>query len=138
MISNGQFFVLGASTTSPCKLLMYKITFSSTSVNWANQIACLSGTWSASYSESVLSSDGSIIYSFFTFGLLSTTRYLYFSGLTVSDGSVSTTRYKSSTFVSEVDGSALNGDYLVNLKSGSANSLDSAALKLNLIYPINM
>ena len=113
MISNSQFFVLGASSTSPYNLQMYKITFSSTSVNWANQIACPSGTWSAYRSESVLSSDGSTVYSFFLFGPSSTTRYLYFCGLSVSDGSVRTTRYKSGIAVSSVLGSALNGDYVV-------------------------
>ena len=114
MISNTQFFVLGASSTSPYNLQMYKFTFSFTSVNWANQIACVSGTWAASLSDSVLSSDGLTVYSFFTFGV---TKYLYFCGLSVSDGSVATTRYKSSASVLSVYGSALNGDYLVNLKS---------------------
>ena len=110
MISNTQFFVLGASSTSPYNLQMYKFTFSFTSVNWANQIACVSGTWAASLSDSVLSSDGLTVYSFFTFGV---TKYLYFCGLSVSDGSVATTRYKSSASVLSVYGSALNGDYLV-------------------------
>ena len=109
MISNSQFFVLGAAPSSPYNLQMYKITFSITSVNWANQITC-TGTWFAYNSESVLNSDGSTIYSFFLFGA---TRYLYFVGLSVSDGSVTTTRYKSSTNVFYAWGSALNGDYLV-------------------------
>ena len=111
MISNSQFFVIGVALSSPYNLRMYKITFSLTSVNWANQIACSSGTWSSYYSESVLSSDGSTVYSFFTFGASNT--YLYFCGLSVSDGSVRTTRYKSGTTVSSVWGSALNGDYVV-------------------------
>ena len=110
MISNSQFFILSVASISPYNLKMYKITFSLTSVNWANQIACISGTWSANLSESVLSSDGSTVYSFFSFGA---TRYLYFCGLSVSDGSVATTRYKSSTAVYSVYGSALIGDYLV-------------------------
>ena len=110
MISNSQFFVLGVAPASPNNLQMYKITFSSTSVNWANQIACPSGTWYAYYSESVLSSDGSTIYSFFTFGV---TKYLYFCGLSASDGSVATTRYKSSANIGNVYGSALSGDYVV-------------------------
>ena len=111
MISNSQFFVLGA--TSNYNLQMYKITFSLTSVNWANQITCSSGKLSASLSESVLSYDGSTVYSFFTFGAQT---YLYFLGLTVSTGSVATTRYKSSASVSNVWGSALNRDYVLNLK----------------------
>ena len=68
MISNSQFFVLGTSSASPYNLRMYKITFSFTSVDWANQMACTTMSWSASYSESVLSTDKFTIYSFFTFG----------------------------------------------------------------------
>ena len=111
MITNSQFFVVGVTPASPYNLLMYKITFSLTSVNWANQILCASGTWDAtSNSESVLSSDGSTIYMFLTFGA---TKYFYFAGMSVSSGSVTTTRYKSSVSVSFVWRSALNGDYIV-------------------------
>ena len=110
MISNSQFFILGATPSSPNNLKMYKITFLLTSVNWANQITC-AGTWSADLSESVLSSDGTTIYSFYSFG--SSTTYLYFCGLSVSAGSITTTRFKSSAAVSYVYGSALNGDYIV-------------------------
>ena len=111
MISNSQFFVFGVPITSPYNLQMYKITFRSTSVDWANQIIWSSTTWTAYNSESVLSSDGSTIYSFFTFGA---TKYLYFYGLYVSSGGVATTRHKSSISVSQVWGSALNGDYIIN------------------------
>ena len=111
MVSNNQFFVIGSASASSNNLNLYKITFSSTSVHWADQITC-SGTWSGSFSESLLSSDQSTIYSFFLFGPPST-YYLYFAGLSVTDGSVVTTRYKSSTTASNVWGSALNGDYVV-------------------------
>ena len=110
MISNSQFFVLGTANSSPYQLRMYKITFSLTSVDWANKISCSSGGWAASHSESVLSSDKSIIYSFFTFGV---TKYLYFAGLSVSDGSVTTTRYKSTESETITCGVALNGDYVI-------------------------
>ena len=110
MISNSQFFVLGADLASPYNLHMYKITFLSTPVDWAKQVACSSGTWTTSFSESVLSYDRSTIYSFFIFGV---SKYLYFAGLAVSDGSVTTTRYKSSISVADLRGSALNGDYVI-------------------------
>ena len=113
MLSNSQFFILGAtlaSLASPYNLQMYKITFSSTSVDWANQIVCPSLTWSASNSESILSSDRSKIYLFFIYG---SPKYLYFAGLSVSDGSVITSRYKSNAGVNYVQGSASNGDFLV-------------------------
>ena len=112
MISDSQFFVLGASSSSPNNLQMYKITFSSTSADWANKIVCSQVTWSAYLSESILSSDKSTIYSFFAFGSLPT-YYLYFAGLSASNGSVVTTRYKSNTSVFDLKGSALNGDYVV-------------------------
>ena len=110
MITNSQFFVVGVTPASPYNLLMYKITFSLTSVNWANQILCASGTWVASYSESVLSSDGSTIYMLLTFGA---TKYFYFAGMSVSSGSVTTTRYKSSIPVNFMRRSAFNGEYIV-------------------------
>ena len=110
MISNSQFFLLGAAPASPYNLQMYKITFLSTSVNWAKKVVCPMGAWSSSNSESVLSNDGSTIYSFFIFGL---TEYLYFAGLAVSDGSILTTRYKSSIGINYLLGSAMNGDYVV-------------------------
>ena len=112
MISNSQFFVVGVAYTSPNNLHMYKITFSLTSVNWANQITC-TGAWFSGFSKSLLSSDGSTIYSFFLFGPSSSTLYIYFCGLSVSDGSVLTARYKSSATAANVYGSALNGDYVV-------------------------
>ena len=110
MITSSQFFVVGVTPASPYNLLMYKFTFSLTSVNWANRILCASGTWTASYSESMLSSDGSTIYLLFTFGA---TRYFYFAGMSLSSGSVTTTRYKSSVSVNYIWRSALSGDYIV-------------------------
>ena len=113
MISSTQFFVLGVTPASPYNLQMYKITFLATSVNWANKIACTSGTWVSNISEAMLSSDKSTIYTFFIFAPAATTKYLYFAGLSVSDGSVLTTRYRSSISVDGLYGSNLNGDYVI-------------------------
>ena len=110
-ISDSHLFFLGAASASTKNLQMYKINFLSISVDWAKQIICTE-TWPVFDSESVLSSDSSKIYSFFIFGAPSTT-YLYFAGLSVSDGSVITTRYKSSADVNYLSGSALNGDYII-------------------------
>ena len=76
-------------------------------------IGC-SGTWSSNRSESLLSIDGSTIYLFFIYRPGST--FLYFAGLSVIDGSIKTTRYRSSVTANVVQGSVLNGDYIVNLK----------------------
>ena len=137
MISNSQFFVLGIAPASPNNLQMYKITFSSISVNWANQIVCTSGTWSAGFSESVLSSDGSTIYSLFTFGSIT---YFYFCGLSVSSGTVATTRYISSSSVTNVQGSVLNGDYVVSFKSISRliYLVSLKLAKLNIKSSVNL
>ena len=113
MISDTQFFMVGAGPSTPYDLHMYKLTFLNTSVDWADKIACASGTWTSSFSESVLSEDGLSIYSFINFG---SSRYLYFVSLSVSTGSVVGTRYKSSVTTNYVWGSALNGDYLIRLK----------------------
>ena len=129
MIFNDQFFVFGVDSYNSQNLLMSKITYSSTSADWTNQIAC-SNTWSASRSESVLSSDKSTIYSLFVFGLTSQTTYLYFAGFSVSDGRVVTARYKSTVFILNVLGSSLNGDYLVNLKFYYFQLLTLVAFKL--------
>ena len=110
MISDTQFFMVGAGPSTPYDLHMYKLTFLNTSVDWADKIACASGTWTSSFSESVLSEDGLSIYSFINFG---SSRYLYFVSLSVSTGSVVGTRYKSSVTTNYVWGSALNGDYLI-------------------------
>ena len=100
-------------------LYMYKLTFSVTTVNWANKILCPSGSWTSTYSESILSAENLTIYSLFIY---ESSWRLYFAALSASDGSVVATRYKSSVYVGAVYGSALNGDYLAAATS-SANAL---------------
>jgi len=43
MLTTTQFFIIGTPVSGTSHLRMYKVTFTSTSVNWANQITC-SGT----------------------------------------------------------------------------------------------
>ena len=71
-----------------------------------------SGSWSASYSESMLISDKTTISSFYTYGSPS---YLYFASFSVSDGSVISSRYKSTISLSYVWGATISGDYLVTI-----------------------
>ena len=115
MLSYTQLFLIGIAPSSPNNLYMYKVTFSNTLVDWANSLACSSGTWSASNSESLLSVSGTNIYSFITYGI-SASRYLYFLTQSVSDGSVTATKYKSTVCVNSVFGSALNEDYVIRPK----------------------
>ena len=110
MISQTQLFILGASPTFPYAFHMYKLTFLSTSVDWANTMACSSGTWTAYYSWSTFSADGLQIYLFFPYGA---TRFLYFVTVSTTDGSVLNTRYKSSVSILSTASIALNGDYIV-------------------------
>ena len=125
MISDTQLFILGAGPSTPYDLYMYKLTFSKTFVDWADKLACASGTWTSSFSESILSADGLSIYSFINFG---SSRYLYFVSLSVSTGSVVGTRCKSNMTIGYVWGSALNGDYLIGLKFILKKILYSATL----------
>ena len=112
MLSSTQFFLLGIGPLSN-PLNMYKLTFSSTSVDWANKIACSPWGWGSYLSESMLSQDGLTIHSFFLFRPASSSMYLYYAALSVSTGSVIGNRYKSSVSVGFVWGLASNGDYFV-------------------------
>ena len=111
MLSSTQFFLIGIGPF-PNPLNMYKLTFSSTFVDWANKIVCSPSGWGSYVSESIMSQDGLTIYSFFLFGLVSQS-YLYYAALSVSTGSVIGNRYKSSVSVQFVWGWAFNGDYFV-------------------------
>ena len=99
LLSSTQFFLLGCDYSSPYTLHMYKVKFSSTSVEWANKMYCSTSSWISSYSESLLSKDGLNMYLFFDYG---NPVYLYFTSLSVSTGSVTLARYKSSNNGSSV------------------------------------
>ena len=71
---------------------------------------CTSGSWLAYLSESLLSTDGSKIFSFFTYG---SPYYMYFASFNKSNGAVIGSRYKSSTPINGIYGSAQKGDLIV-------------------------
>ena len=108
--NDNQYFFVGDGPSSPYNLQLYKVTIGNTAVDWAAQISWSSGTWSSSDSDSILSSDQSILYSIFIFG--STSR-LYLNKLNPSNGSVIGTRYRSSISCSRARKTLLNGDYVV-------------------------
>ena len=110
MINDSQFFISGYEPASTYHFHMYKVTFGNTAVDWANKVSWASGTCDAGYSSSILNFDGSLIYSLYAFG---STRYLYFISLSITDGSIVDSRYKSSISWSEAWGILINGDYLV-------------------------
>ena len=70
-----------------------------------------SGTWAVNAAETMISSDNSKIYSFYLYG--SAPAYIYFVTLSVSNGSVLGSRYKSNIAWSNIYGSQINGDYLL-------------------------
>ena len=99
--------MLGYDPLSPYQLHLYKLSLPNAAPDWALKLSCPSGTWTASYSESLIVSN--TIYSFFTYG---STTFLYLAAISVTDGSV-IARYKSSSSCDAVNGSGVNGDYIV-------------------------
>ena len=110
LISSSEFFLQGVGPSLSYYLYTYKIQFGSTSVTWANRMGCPSSSWSCSGSESVLSTDGSAIYSFFTYGYYT---YLYIISFSVSSGTVLGSRYKSNSSWNTVHGSIVNRNYVI-------------------------
>ena len=102
MLSNTDFYLYGSDNNSPYTMYLYRFTFGSTSVSWANIILCSSGSWLSDRGFSYLSSDSTQIYSFFFYG---NTRYFYMATFLANDGSVSGSRYKSNEAWSYSNGS---------------------------------
>ena len=111
MLSDSEIFLLGmGAIASPHPLQMLKLTFGRSSTDWINKINWSSRTWASDLSESLLSDDKSKIYSFFIFG---NPNYMYFVSFSVTTGSVSSNRYKSSVSLNTINGSAQSGDYIL-------------------------
>ena len=66
--NDNQYFFVGDGFSSPYNLQLYKVTIGNTAVDWAAQILWSSGSWISYDSDSILSSDQSILYSIFIFG----------------------------------------------------------------------
>ena len=76
----------------------------------------LTSSCSSYYSESVISSDKSFIYSLFTYGYYNSIKYLYFVCFNSLDGSILSSRYKSSIQVdSDVYSIVIYGDYVISI-----------------------
>ena len=89
-------------------LYLFRFEFLSSTPSWEKKMIC-SGTWNLADSISLLSSDRLKIHSFFVYG---STSYVYFTSFSVSDGSILSTRYKSSDQWFAVYGAALSGEYI--------------------------
>ena len=112
MLSSNQFFLFGHEASLPYNLLMYKITFSSTSPNWAKILYCTFPQWYWTSGDSLLSADGTTIYVFFNYGSFGSP-YLYFATFEINFGSLLGTRYKSTINLSHTFGTTLVGDYVI-------------------------
>ena len=109
LLSDTTLFMLG-SDPSDYALHLYRITFTNTSPDWSSKMMCSSSSWSVVYASSFLSS--SKIYSLFSYG--QSPKYLYFVTLSLNDGNVLSSRYKSSiscTYGSP--GLTTTGDYVI-------------------------
>ena len=102
-LSDTEFFMLSNDPVTAYPLHFYKFKFSLTSPTWAMSMPCSESVWYTGASESLLSSDSSKIYSFYSFGNLLS---LYFTTFVSSDGSILSTRYKSGTYTCGTSGGA--------------------------------
>ena len=118
MLSDSQIFFAGIDSTIN-SIHMYRYTFGNSDADWAKKITWTSAIWVTGNSESLISTDGSKIYSFFIFGHPA---YLYFATFSVSSGNVINSRYKSSIYIANVQGSAQNGEYILVTVSDTSAS----------------
>ena len=109
-LSNTQLFLTGADRNSPYNFHAFKITFGSSTSDWSKKILWPTNNWRLYPSESLLSQDSSLIYSFFSYGDPS---FWYFVKFNASDGNVIGSKYKSNLGCPWLIGSAQNGYYLV-------------------------
>ena len=117
-LSDSSFFMLSNDPIAPYPLHFYSFIFNQTSPTWSASMSSASSVFATSTSSSLLSS--SSIYCFFTYG---STKYIYFAAFSSSNGSVTSSRYKSSISCINVYGSAKNGDYIIATVYWSANYL---------------
>ena len=109
-ISDDTFFFVGTyPTLSPYALHFFRYLFGNTSPVWSFKLDGASG-YSAFYSESLLSTDKTRIY---TFDIYGNPRYLYFITFDSSNGSVLGSRYKSSISWGRVNGGTIKDKFLM-------------------------
>ena len=119
MISDSQLFFIAQGFLPD--LYFVKITFENTSVDWANIIYWSYATCNTDLSESILSSDGLSIYSFFIYGD-SINYFLFYASFLTSDGSVLGNRYISNINWNIVSSSAENGEYVAVIVQCTSSS----------------
>ena len=109
MITDTQFFVLGAYSGGGGYIKFIMLRFNNTIEDWRSQMSWSS--WYSQVSESIFSTNKSKIYIFFTAG--TNPLYLYFATLNTSDGTTINARYKSSIDILFVWGMQQNDNYII-------------------------
>ena len=110
MLSDSSFF-FQALDTNTYYLRVLKMTYRSTSADWAYYVACPDPIWTTKRGEAATNSDSSLIYLLFVNGKKGT-HFVYFVTLSSTNGSVVGSRYKSSLDCSTVFDTGVYGDYL--------------------------
>ena len=110
MLSDTEFYFVGAYTPPIYNLQMYKITFGNTLPDWAKKIQCSLSLCGTNSADSIKSLDGIKIYCILTYG---NPYYIYFVTLRTINGNPIGSRYKSNISWPDVFISSLNGDYLL-------------------------
>ena len=96
---------------------MYKVSQGSTLISWSYKLTWPSLSWSQDQSDTVLSSDGSLIYSFISYGDLV---YVHFASLNSTNGNIVGQRYKSNQSIWQVNSVSLFSYYVVASASWSS------------------
>ena len=106
-ITDTQVF-FGGIDQSTTSFHFIKMTLGNSVVDWSNNLSWPTSSWNTFGSEALLSSDGTLIYSFVAYG---NPRKMYFITFNAASGAVVGNRYKSSVSMSAVFGSVLMGNY---------------------------
>ena len=104
MISDTELLFLALESSVPHNFHMYKLTFGSVPVDWANKILWPTSSWNSASGDSILNSDHTIMNILFLYGD-SSTMFAHFWSLSTSSGSTIGSRYISSlgwTFIESI------------------------------------
>ena len=106
-ITDTQLF-FGGIDQSTTSFHFIKMTLGNSLLDWSNKLSWPTSSWNTFGSEALLSSDGTLIYSFVAYG---NPRYIYFITFNAASGALVGNRCKSSVSMSSVFGSVLMGNY---------------------------
>ena len=121
MISDSQLFFIGVYFYDQTIINMLKVTIGNSHPDWALKTEWV-GDWLIGCSTSILSSDGTNIYTFHVYG--NPNALLMFTTFSKSTGSIVGSRFVSNIAISNAYWAKQNGDYLsVNVQAASSSYL---------------